>query len=134
MVLVGMGLWDHSAQLRAGQISFCDPSPLAAFSASDSESAAASMSAADEALFPQPRQTVPRDAVLFLELCSETNSAGETPPPRPLTGSLAGAGLPVEAMRPASELITRLAAREEAIHPDPVPSSIFHPPRSCACR
>jgi hypothetical protein len=129
MVLVGMGLWDQDAQLRAGTISLGDPSPLAAFSFSDSEPAAASMSAADEAPSPQPQHAVLRDAVPLPELYPAANSAGSTPPPRPLTGSLAGAGLPVEAKRPASELITRLAPCEETILPDPIPSSIFHPPR-----
>jgi hypothetical protein len=132
MVLVGMGLWDPGAQLRAGTISLGDPSPLASLSAFDSEPSAASMSAADDASSPQPRQAVPRDAVPFPELGPAANSAGSTPPPRPLTGSLAGAALPVEAKRPACELITRLAAREETIHPDPIPTSIFHPPRTAA--
>jgi hypothetical protein len=125
VVLVAMGV---VGALSAGQISLCDSCQPATYSAFPSELAGLDKKVADdEAPIPRPWQVLSKDAVPLPSLSPAGNIAGA---PRPLTRVLVSAGLAIEVKRPTAELMTRLTPVEEAILPEPLATSIFHPPRA----
>ncbi len=125
------GLLGLGAHLRADHIPVLGPNPLAGLLVDDSEPPLGEPPAVSPEGSPSPSpEVLPVDAFPPPDCRPATGQAGASSPPGNPNSSVSPGGLPAGAGPNDPELITLLRLLEEANLPDPVPSSIFHPPRA----
>jgi hypothetical protein len=128
-VVVGMGLFDVAAKLRAGPITY----PQLSLGVADEFApyfGAASLWSEPEALPPKRDERRPLDSGLLTAWCTHSSGAGpQASSPTSSTSRMNAYAGSFSQENREPQLIAFLCAQQDENIPDPIPSSIFHPPR-----